>query len=116
MTLARTSIDAFERNMLAARRRSSSTSQSCLSAIRSVYDKAGPDDEAAKEEVKRILMDLDYGTDGYFFVYDYDGLNVVHPRQNFRPVIIGWISYDPDGNRVIYDLIVKAKEGGGLVQ
>ncbi|MEA1844670.1 two-component system sensor histidine kinase MctS [Agrobacterium tumefaciens] len=117
MTLARTSIDAFERNMLAAKEAELlNLTNLALSAIRSVYDKAGPGDDAAKEEVKRILMDLDYGTDGYFFVYDYDGLNVVHPRQNFRPGN-NWLDlYDPDGNRVIYDLILKAKEGGGLVQ
>ena len=117
MTLARTSIDAFERNMLAAKEAELlNLTNLALSAIRSVYDRAGPDDEAAKEEVKRILTDLDYGRDGYFFVYDYDGLNVVHPRQNFRPGN-NWLDlYDPDGNRVIYDLIQKAKEGGGLVQ
>lgn len=112
MTLARTSIDAFERNMLAAKEAELlNLTNLALSAIRSVYDRAGPDDEAAKEEVKRILTGLDYGTDGYFFVYDYDGLNVVHPRQNFRPGN-NWLDlHDPDGNRVIYDLIVEAKKG-----
>lgn len=117
MTLARTSIDAFERNMLAAKEAELlNLTNLALSAIRSVYDKAGPDDAAAKEEVKRILTSLDYGEDGYFFVYDYDGVNVVHPRQTFRPGN-NWLDLkDPDGNRVIYELIARAREGGGLFQ
>lgn len=43
---------------------------------------AGRDDEAAKEEAKRILGEMNYGTDGYFFAYDVSGLNIVHPRQS----------------------------------
>lgn len=117
MTLARTSIDAFERNMLAAKQTELlNLTNLALSAIRTVYDEAGPDDDTAKEEVKRILRSLDYGTDGYFFVYDYDGINVVHPRQDYRPGN-NWLDLkDPDGNRVIYELIERAKQGGGLFQ
>ena len=55
-----------------------------LSAIRRGYRNAGPDDQAAKDKVAAILTSLDYGKDGYFFVYDYDGNNIVHPRQSFR--------------------------------
>lgn len=117
MTLARTSIDAFEKNMLAAKEAELlNLTNLALSAIRAVYDGAGPDDADAKEEVKRILTALDYGTDGYFFVYDYDGVNVVHPRQTFRPGY-NWLDLtDPDGNRVIFELIARAEEGGGLFQ
>lgn len=116
-TLARTSIDAFEQNMLDAKKTELlNLTNLALSAIKAIYEKAGPDDEAAKEEVKRILSSLDYGDDGYFFVYDYDGFSVVHPRQAFRPGH-NWLDLkDPDGNRVIAELIARAKEGGGLYQ
>lgn len=116
-TLAQSSIDTFERNMLNAKETELlNLTNLALSAINEAYEKAGPDDEAAKEQVRRILTSLDYGQDGYFFVYDYDGNNVVHPRQAFRPGH-NWLDLvDPDGDQVIANLIEKAKEGGGLHQ
>jgi two-component system NarL family sensor kinase len=116
-TLVRSSIDTFERNMLKAKETELlNLTNLALSAIHDIYEAAGPDDEIAKEKVRAILTALDYGKDGYFFVYDYDGNNVVHPRQTFRPGH-NWLDLtDPDGDRVIANLIQKAKEGGGLHQ
>lgn len=116
-TLARSSIDTFEKNMLNAKETELlNLTNLALSAIKDVYENADADDDAAKERVRRILTSLDYGQDGYFFVYDYDGNNVVHPRQAFRPGH-NWLNLtDPDGDQVIANLISKAKEGGGLHQ
>jgi two-component system NarL family sensor kinase len=116
-TLAQSSIDTFERNMLKAKETELlNLTNLALSAIKEVYDNAGVDDERAKERVRQILTSLDYGQDGYFFVYDYDGNSVVHPRQTFRPGH-NWLDLvDPDGDQVIANLIAKAKEGGGLHQ
>jgi len=115
--LAQSSIEAFERNMLKAKESELlNLTNLALSAINAVYDNAGPDDEWAKERVRQILTSLDYGKDGYFFVYDYDGNSIVHPRQSFRPGR-NWLDLvDPDGDQVIANLIAKAKEGGGLHQ
>jgi two-component system NarL family sensor kinase len=116
-TLVRTSIDTFERNMLKAKETELlNLTNLALSAIAEVYQAAGENDEVAKEAVRHILTSLDYGQDGYFFVYDYDGNSVVHPRQTFRPGR-NWLDLvDPDGNHVIANLIEKAKAGGGLHQ
>src|SRR5690606_1593911 len=116
-SLARASIDTFERNMLEAKQNELlNLTNLALSAIDGIYSAAGPDDEEAKEQVKAILNVLDDGEDGYFFVYDYDGANVVHPRPPYRPGQ-NWLDLeDPNGDRVIYNLIEKAKEGGGLHQ
>lgn len=116
-TLVGSSIGTFERNMLKAKETELlNLTNLALSAIQSTYDAAGPDDEAAKEKVREILTSLDYGKDGYFFVYDYEGKNIVHPRQAFRPGR-NWLDLvDPDGDPVIANLIEKAKEGGGLHQ
>lgn len=115
--LASTSIATFERNMLKAKENELlNLTNMAVSAISDVYSKAGADDEASKRQVREILSALNYGPDGYFFVYDYDGVNVVHPRQPYRHGL-NWINLtDPDGNRVIYNLIERAKEGGGLHQ
>lgn len=113
--LVQSSIATFEKNMLKAKETELlNLTNLALSAIQEIYDKAGPDDAEAMEKVRGILTSLDYGRDGYFFVYDYDGNNVVHPRQTFRPGR-NWLDLvDPDGDHVIANLIAKAKEGGGL--
>ncbi len=49
-----------------------------------VYGNAAPDDEQAKSQVAQILSAMIYGADGFFFVYDYDGTNLVSPRQTER--------------------------------
>ncbi|AIJ71257.1 hypothetical protein C064_00917 [Brucella suis 63/252] len=113
--LVQSSIATFEKNMLKAKETELlNLTNLALSAIQKVYEEAGPNDEDAMEKVRAILTSLDYGRDGYFFVYDYNGNNVVHPRQLFRPGH-NWLNLtDPDGDRVIANLIAKAKEGGGL--
>ncbi len=83
-----------------------------LTSISNLYA-AGRDDEAAKEQAKAILSSMNFGDDGYFFVYDKEGLNLVHPRM---PDLIGtnlWNMKDSDGIYVIRELIARAREGGG---
>jgi two-component system, NarL family, sensor kinase len=83
-----------------------------LTSIEHLYG-AGRDDQAAKEQAKAILSSMNFGDDGYFFVYDKEGLNLVHPRQ---PDLVGtnlWNMRDADGTFVIRELIARAREGGG---
>jgi two-component system NarL family sensor kinase len=82
-------------------------------SIKAIYD-SGRHDESALAEAKQILSKLDYGDDGYFFVYDMQGVNLVHPRQ---PELIGknvWELRDNKGNPTIQRLIFRANHGGGL--
>ncbi len=113
--LAQAAIDTFSDNMVRAKQQELLNYVGLArSAIADIYDNAAPDDLAAQEKVKAILSGLDWGPDGYFFVYDYDGNNIVHPRQPWR-VGKNWIGLtDPDGNKVIGDLIEQAKKGGGF--
>jgi two-component system, NarL family, sensor kinase len=77
---------------------------------------SGRTDEAALSEAKSILHRLDYGNDGYFFVYDLHGTLLVHSR---KPELIGvnrWNYRDINGYPTIEMLIRKAREGGGFVQ
>ncbi|MEZ5913196.1 MAG: cache domain-containing protein [Paracoccaceae bacterium] len=82
-------------------------------AIGPLYGNALPDDENAKREVSQVLAAMVYGQDGYFFVYDYDGNNIVAPRQTW---LIGrnWLDHkDPDGQPVVARLIELGKRGAG---
>ncbi len=82
-------------------------------SIKAIYD-SGRHDAAALAEAKQIISKLDYGDDGYFFVYDMQGVNLVHPRQ---PELVGqnlWELRDNKGNPTIQRLIFRAGHGGGL--
>lgn len=56
-----------------------------MSAVAPYYD-SGRDDDATKARAMHALSLLDYGADGYFFLYDFDGTNLMHPRQ---PELVG---------------------------
>ena len=84
-------------------------------SIAHIYGNAAPDDDEAKKQVMQILAALTYGPDGYFFVYDYDGKNLVSPKQTN---LIGknWIdAQDGNGNPVVSQLIDLARQGGGTM-
>src|SRR4051812_39250822 len=49
-------------------------------SIAHLYE-SGRRDRATFDEAKAILAKLDYGNDGYFFIYDLNGNNLMHPRQ-----------------------------------
>ncbi len=114
-TLSNEEIAAFERNMLNAKKLELLNYLSLAqTSIGHIYGPAGADSQSAKEQVKEILKTLTYGTDGYFFVYDFEGTNLVHPKQ---PELIGknwWNLKDTNGNLIIQNLIFRAQEGGGF--
>lgn len=115
--LVRSSIDTFEEEMLKSKEEELANLTSiAMSAIQQTYADAAANDEEARNRVASILKSLDYGKDGYFFVYDYDGNSIVHPRQNELPGR-NWLDLiDPDGKKVIANLIATAKAGGGFFQ
>lgn len=84
-------------------------------AIAALYD-SGRDDQETQDKAKAILEKMEFGEDGYFFIYDLHGTNLMHPRlHNF----VGnnyWDLRDAQGNLAIQKLIAQAKAGGGFVQ
>ena len=82
-------------------------------AIINIYGRAAPDDEAAKLEVSRILAAMLYGQDGYFFVFNYDGTNLVSPRQTYL-IDKNWQGLrDLNGVPITDEIIRVARQGGG---
>jgi len=84
-------------------------------AFINIYGRALPDDEDAKLQATQTLSAMLYGQDGYFFVYDYEGNNLVSPR---RTELIGknWQGMaGPDGQMVVDRMIEIARQGGGYM-
>ena len=86
-----------------------------VSTVRPLYD-SGQTDLATRQQAIQRLASLDYGSDGYFFVYDLDGEVLMHSRQ---PELLGrnlWGLRDPRGQPTIQHLIAQARNGGGYVE
>ena len=112
--LAEREIAALEAQLIAAKKEELKNYISIArTAFGFIYGNAMPDDEAAKTEVAQILAAMIYGQDGYFFVYDYDGNNLVAPRQTWL-INRNWAGLgDPAGTPVVDELIRIARQGGG---
>lgn len=85
-----------------------------MSTISPLYN-LGQDDDTVKQQVMQRLANLDYGPDGYFFLYSMDGVNLMHPRQ---PELVGKnLSdlHDSKGEPTLRMLLERARTGGGFV-
>ncbi|QBR00305.1 cache domain-containing protein [Paraburkholderia pallida] len=76
-----------------------------------------PADLAARQRAAlAVLQKLDFGPDGYFFVYDMHGRSLMHPRE---PSLVGqdlWNLRDAQGALTIQQLVNAASHGGGFVR
>jgi len=113
--LAKQERDLVESTYLASReaelRAHVKLAQSSIAPL--LKDAANPQRQA---EAMTLLSRLEYGKDGYFFVYDMKGNNLVHPRQ---PELVGqnlWSLKDPLGDFPIQKLLESTRNGGGIVR
>ncbi|MDH4581621.1 histidine kinase [Pseudomonas sp. BN415] len=83
-----------------------------LSLIAPLYQ-SGRDDEEARQQALHMLSRANFGMDGYFFVYDRQGKNLMHPRQAnlVGKELIGM--KDKNGLPVIQALLDSAENGDG---
>jgi two-component system, NarL family, sensor kinase len=114
--LAELQLKAVEPVLLAARK---AELQSYVNLARSSVQhlvRDGMPDARAQEQALAILKRLEFGHDGYFFVFDFDGNTLLYPRQpqlqgrNLRDV------QDRDGGYPIRKLLDQARAGGGYVE
>ncbi len=113
--LSEQEINTFEENLLRSKHQELRHYVAlAMNSIEHLVKDAKPGDLYAEYEVKRILQSLTYGEDGYFFVYDREGTNLVHPIQ---PQLVGQNLMglqDANGKYVVRDLIDLAEKGGGF--
>jgi len=89
-----------------------------ISAVQPIIDQAANENDVeAKKQAADLLRTMIFGEakDGYIFVYNYDGVNIV---TGPKPALEGknLLSLkDPNGVLVIKELIDVAREGGGYV-
>jgi two-component system, NarL family, sensor kinase len=114
--VAELQLKAVEPVLLAARK---AELQSYVNLARSSVQhlvRDGMPDAKAQEQALAILKRLEFGHDGYFFVFDFDGNTLLYPRQpqlqgrNLRDV------QDRDGGYPIRKLLDQARAGGGYVE
>ncbi len=112
--LTTTQANAFENELLASKKvELRNYMELAYSAIKSTYESPYVDKKHAQQEVYDTLKSMEFGEDGYFFVYDYNGINIAHPR---KPQLEGKNLFnfqDKNGKYLIQELIQKAKNGGG---
>ncbi|MBN3851045.1 histidine kinase [Paraburkholderia sp. Ac-20342] len=74
------------------------------------------DDALLRMRALAVLKKMDFGEDGYFFVYDMHGRSLMHPRE---PDLVGrdlWSLRDSQGAPTIQQLLAAATRGGGYVR
>jgi len=108
-------IESFSQKMFDLRRGElKNYTELAETAVKHIYEDVTLDPLSAQIQAKEILRNMSYGDDGYFFVFDFDALTVVHPA---KPHLEGknlWDIRDPQGVYVIRELIDKAQKGGGF--
>jgi two-component system NarL family sensor kinase len=115
--LAKTQAVTFEAELLTSKKAELKNYLGlAYSAVKAVYENPSIDTQHAKQEAYDTLKNMEFGKDGYFFVYDYQGINIVHPR---KPQLEGKNLFDfqdDNGKYLIRELIKQAKNGGGYTR
>jgi two-component system, NarL family, sensor kinase len=89
------------------------------SAVKPLYEAGrdnARDDAMLRTQALAMLQKMDFGPDGYFFVYDLHGKSLMHPREPERVGHNFWALRDPQGALTIQQLISAASHGGGYVR
>ncbi|WP_428772361.1 cache domain-containing protein [Vibrio sp.] len=116
-SLGQSEIEIFRASLFKSKERALRDSMElAINAISHIYNSDQLDEASAKQQVKAIISQLSYSNDGYFFVYDADGVNLVHPAM---PELIGknlLKLQDETGDHLIEELLYQAQSGGGFHQ
>ncbi|CAI8867043.1 Methyl-accepting chemotaxis protein CtpM [Pseudomonas chlororaphis] len=87
-----------------------------LSTVKPLYDAAAPGDTAARAQVVKLLSNISYGKDGYFFGYDSETVRLFKGNS---PDGVGKSfkgNRDPNGVYVNRELVKVGKDGTHYVQ
>lgn len=107
---------AQQRDMLIEERRTAVRNivQMATTAIAPIYEQAGANDEAAKQQVAQIVRSMRFEDNNYIFIYDYEGNNIVTAPAPEREGTNMIDAQTPNGTYLIREIIDVAKSGGGF--
>ncbi|MCD8546928.1 MAG: cache domain-containing protein [Aeromonadaceae bacterium] len=102
------------RGNLMEERREQLTKYMALAHTAIAAEYGAEDTPAQREKVKAILRGLRYDADGYFFVYDYQGVSqVLGPKPELEGKDLSGLK-DAEGRPFIRGIIAAAREGDGF--
>lgn len=89
-----------------------------LTSIKDLVLQEGANRESIKNKVKDQLRSISFGKlgDGYMFVYDYSGTALVMRHKQHLEGKNLYDLKDPNGVKIIAELIERAKQGGGYLE
>ncbi|MFM5845932.1 methyl-accepting chemotaxis protein [Aeromonas veronii] len=83
-------------------------------AVDAVY--ALPDSPENRQKVKELLRPLRYSSDGYFFVYDFEGNTILLPVRTELEGKNRWNDKDAKGKLLIQEILKSARQGDGFTE
>ncbi|WP_448555234.1 cache domain-containing protein [Thalassotalea montiporae] len=85
-------------------------------AVEHLYQGQALEKDVYQAQAKAILTKMRFGSDGYFFAYDFDGVNVVLPGQEWRIGKNWYEMEDLNGVKIVQSIIENSRDGGGYSQ
>ncbi|MFM5170102.1 methyl-accepting chemotaxis protein [Aeromonas veronii] len=83
-------------------------------AVDAVYSL--PDSPENRHKVKELLRPLRYSSDGYFFVYDFEGNTILLPVRTELEGKNRWNDKDAKGKLLIQEILKSARQGDGFTE
>ncbi|MFM5874703.1 methyl-accepting chemotaxis protein [Aeromonas veronii] len=83
-------------------------------AVDAVYSL--PDSPENRQKVKELLRPLRYSSDGYFFVYDFEGNTLLLPVRTELEGKNRWNDKDAKGKLLIQEILKSARQGDGFTE
>ncbi|MFQ1632151.1 methyl-accepting chemotaxis protein [Aeromonas veronii] len=83
-------------------------------AVDAVYSL--PDSQENRQKVKELLRPLRYSSDGYFFVYDFEGNTILLPVRTELEGKNRWNDKDANGKLLIQEILKSARQGDGFTE
>ncbi|WP_221795155.1 cache domain-containing protein [Oceanobacter mangrovi] len=117
--MAEQQVAIFQENLMTSRREALKNHvQLAMNSITPILEQlqAGMERSQVEYRIKHQLRGMRYGTDGYFFAYTAEGVNLVHPTQ---PELEGRDLYDlqdENGHYIIRELLDVSRNSGGYYQ
>ncbi|WP_265822884.1 methyl-accepting chemotaxis protein [Geovibrio ferrireducens] len=84
-------------------------------SVKHITENTSLTQEEAQQQIKETIRQLFYGADGYYFIYTYDGINILLPPSPQREGTSMWDVQDKEGVFLIRELVKQAQAGGGYL-